>query len=211
MTMFSFHPVKAVTTGEGGVITTRDAGLRDALRDFRSHGMTRDPARLVHADGGWSMEQHALGFNYRLTDIQSALGRSQLGQARRASSPPATRSPIATARRSATSTRSSCRRRPRPARSTPTTCSRSATAAARRPGGRSTTACASAASSPRSTTCPLYRHPWYRETYGYRPGLCPAAEDYYAGCLSLPCFPALSADDQATVIAAVRALPRAPR
>ena len=53
---------------------------------------------------------------------------------------------------------------------------------------------------------PVYLHPWYRETYGYAPGLCPEAEAYYDGCLSLPCFPALTADEQATVIAAVREL-----
>ncbi len=53
---------------------------------------------------------------------------------------------------------------------------------------------------------PVYRHPWYRETYGYAAGLCPAAEDYYAGCLSLPCFPALTDAEQDSVVEAVRAL-----
>ncbi len=53
---------------------------------------------------------------------------------------------------------------------------------------------------------PVYRHPYYRETYGYAEGLCPEAERYYAGCISLPCFPDLSVEDQDTVIAAVREL-----
>ena len=53
---------------------------------------------------------------------------------------------------------------------------------------------------------PVYLHPWYRDTYGYMPGLCPAAEEYYAGCLSLPCYPSLTDEQQDTVVEAVRAL-----
>ncbi|MDI3286255.1 UDP-4-amino-4,6-dideoxy-N-acetyl-beta-L-altrosamine transaminase [Polyangium sp. 15x6] len=84
MTMFSFHPVKHVTTGEGGAITTNDEKLRDALRLFRSHGITRDPARLhAPSPGPWYQEQILLGHNFRLTDIQAALGRSQLGKLER--------------------------------------------------------------------------------------------------------------------------------
>jgi len=81
MAMYSFHPVKHVTTGEGGAITTNDEKLRDALRLFRSHGITRDPA-LLHtpSPGPWYQEQILLGHNFRLTDIQAALGRSQLAK-----------------------------------------------------------------------------------------------------------------------------------
>lgn len=78
MCCFSFHPVKQVTTGEGGAVTTNDGELYRALRRFRSHGITRDPAELSQTDGPWYYEQHTLGYNYRLTDFQSALGRSQL-------------------------------------------------------------------------------------------------------------------------------------
>ncbi len=73
MTVFSFHPVKSITCGEGGVVTTNSAELAAALRTFRNHGMVAKPQY-----GGWYYEVASLGFNYRLTDLQAALGRSQL-------------------------------------------------------------------------------------------------------------------------------------
>jgi UDP-4-amino-4,6-dideoxy-N-acetyl-beta-L-altrosamine transaminase len=79
MAIFSFHPVKHVTTGEGGAITTNEPELQAALEVFRSHGMVRDPAQLQHpSPGPWYYEQHTLGYNYRITDLQCALGLSQL-------------------------------------------------------------------------------------------------------------------------------------
>ena len=79
ITVFSFHPVKIITSGEGGMALTNDAALADRLALFRSHGITRDPARLDFPEAGpWHYEQHELGFNYRMTDIQAALGVSQL-------------------------------------------------------------------------------------------------------------------------------------
>jgi UDP-4-amino-4,6-dideoxy-N-acetyl-beta-L-altrosamine transaminase len=78
MCCFSFHAVKQLTTGEGGAVTTNDPEIADRLRRFRSHGVTRDPAELSAPDGPWYYEQHALGYNYRITDFQCALGRSQL-------------------------------------------------------------------------------------------------------------------------------------
>ncbi|MFV3352502.1 UDP-4-amino-4,6-dideoxy-N-acetyl-beta-L-altrosamine transaminase [Aeromonas veronii] len=81
MTVFSFHPVKPITTAEGGAVTTRDQVLADKLRLYRSHGITRDPqALLMPSPGEWYYEQQLLGFNYRLTDIQAALGLSQLSR-----------------------------------------------------------------------------------------------------------------------------------
>jgi perosamine synthetase len=202
MTTFSFHPVKTVTSGEGGIVTTRDETLRDVLREFRSHGMTRD---LVAPDGRWSMEQHALGFNYRLTDIQSALGRSQLGKLERFV---AARNAVADRYRAALADVAALRLPP-----------------AAPPGARHAyhlfvVHCRGGAPARRALYdglrergilaqvhyLPPYRHPWYRETYGYEAGLCPAAEEYYAGCLSLPCYPALSEADQRAVVAAVREL-----
>jgi dTDP-4-amino-4,6-dideoxygalactose transaminase len=73
MTTFSFHPVKAITTGEGGAVTTNDDELASRLRTFRSHGIARKPD-----EGGWYYEIDELGYNYRLTDIAAALGSSQL-------------------------------------------------------------------------------------------------------------------------------------
>ena len=77
--VFSFHAVKVVTTAEGGLVTTRSPALAERLRLLRSHGMTRDPALLRRVpEGPWVYEQQALGFNYRMTDLQAALGLSQL-------------------------------------------------------------------------------------------------------------------------------------
>ena len=79
ITVFSFHPVKMITTGEGGAALTNNATLADRMALLRSHGVTRDAERLERiSSGGWYYEQQALGFNYRLTDLQAALGASQL-------------------------------------------------------------------------------------------------------------------------------------
>ena len=77
-TELSFHPVKLITTAEGGAIVTDDEALADRAARFRTHGITRDPALMERNDGPWHYEQHDLGFNYRLTDVQAALGSSQL-------------------------------------------------------------------------------------------------------------------------------------
>lgn len=78
MTCFSFHPVKHITTGEGGMVTTNDKALYDKLLLYRTHGITRSPELLEREEGGWYYEQQALGYNYRITDIQCALGVSQM-------------------------------------------------------------------------------------------------------------------------------------
>lgn len=81
MTAFSFHPVKHITTGEGGMITTNDEELYNRLVLFRSHGITRDANRLANKnEGSWYYEQLELGYNYRITDIQCALGISQISK-----------------------------------------------------------------------------------------------------------------------------------
>ena len=87
MSVFSFHPVKTITTGEGGAVVTNDGELARRLRALRSHGIERDAARFVECRGSengrvkpWLYEQQMLGFNYRMTDIQAALGLSQLGK-----------------------------------------------------------------------------------------------------------------------------------
>lgn len=78
--VFSFHPVKIITTGEGGIATTNCDVLAKTLKQLSSHGVTRNPAELTEDHGPWYYEQHMLGFNYRLTDIQAALGLSQLSK-----------------------------------------------------------------------------------------------------------------------------------
>jgi UDP-4-amino-4,6-dideoxy-N-acetyl-beta-L-altrosamine transaminase len=86
--VFSFHPVKIITSGEGGMALAKDAQLAERMRLLRSHGITRDARKFVHgapepgaaaaSGAGWYYEQQALGFNYRMTDIQAALGASQM-------------------------------------------------------------------------------------------------------------------------------------
>lgn len=79
ITVFSFHPVKIITTAEGGMALTNDAELASRLALLRSHGITRDPAQMTHeADGPWYYQQIDLGFNYRMTELQAALGNSQM-------------------------------------------------------------------------------------------------------------------------------------
>ena len=79
--IFSFHPVKIITTMEGGMALTNDQTLADNMRMLRSHGITNDPARMTEeSHGPWYYEQALLGFNYRMTDVEAALGLSQLGK-----------------------------------------------------------------------------------------------------------------------------------
>jgi UDP-4-amino-4,6-dideoxy-N-acetyl-beta-L-altrosamine transaminase len=79
ITVFSFHPVKIITTAEGGMALTNDSGLANKLALLRSHGITRDPEQMTHeADGPWYYQQIDLGFNYRMTELQAALGVTQM-------------------------------------------------------------------------------------------------------------------------------------
>ena len=81
ITVFSFHPVKIITTAEGGMALTNDAELANKIALLRSHGITRDPAQMTHApDGPWYYQQIDLGFNYRMTELQAALGVSQMAR-----------------------------------------------------------------------------------------------------------------------------------
>lgn len=80
MTTFSFHPVKHITTGEGGAVLSNDTEALDRIRILRSHGITNDPDRIARGQGPWYYEMQALGFNYRITDMQCALGLRQLAR-----------------------------------------------------------------------------------------------------------------------------------
>lgn len=81
MTVFSFHPVKIITSAEGGMVLTNHPALAERLQRLRSHGMTRDPQQMTEASHGpWYYQQVELGFNYRITDLQAALGLSQLSK-----------------------------------------------------------------------------------------------------------------------------------
>lgn len=76
--VFSFHPVKSITTAEGGAVTTNDKALAQRIALFAKHGVTRDPDLMTETQGAWYYQQHLLGFNYRLSDLHAALGLSQL-------------------------------------------------------------------------------------------------------------------------------------
>ncbi|UCB58123.1 MAG: UDP-4-amino-4,6-dideoxy-N-acetyl-beta-L-altrosamine transaminase [Thermoplasmatales archaeon] len=77
LSVFSFHPVKHITTGEGGMVITNNKELFEKLQIFRTHGITKDPEKMKHNEGGWYYEMQHLGYNYRITDFQCALGISQ--------------------------------------------------------------------------------------------------------------------------------------
>ncbi len=205
MAAFSFHPVKTITSGEGGMVTTRREDLAEQLREFRTHGMVRDPARMERHDGSWYHEQQDLGFNYRLTDIQAALGRSQLTKVERF-----------VTRRNDLADRYRCQLAAVAQLELPP-----AAPAGRRHGYHLFVVRHRDGATARRRLyndlrergimaqvhyLPVYRHPWYRRTYGYHDGMCPAAETYYEGALSLPCFPGLTDEEHEQVIAAVRAL-----
>lgn len=210
MAVFSLHPVKAITSGEGGVVTTRDGELATRLRAFRTHGIVGAAAPEAESahwwqQGRWYYEQRELGFNYRLTDIQSALGRSQLGKLERFV---ARRNELAARYRELLGGIEQLELPPaaapgeRHAHHLFVVRHRAGAAARLRlyDGLRERGIHAQV------HYLPVYLHPWYRRTYGYCEGLCPEAERYYAGCLSLPCFPALSDREQEQVAVAVRDL-----
>lgn len=199
VTVFSFHPVKIVTTGEGGMALTRDAGLAARMERLRSHGITRDPAAMTQApEGPWSYEQIDLGFNYRMTDLQAALGLSQLG-----------RLGDYVARRNELAERYDRLLAPLPV-TVPwraETClsafhlyviqlaegvDRARVFAAMRAAGIGVNV----------HYIPVHTQPWYRRM-GFGPGDFPVAEAYYRRALSLPLFPALSGDEQDQVVQAL--------
>jgi len=202
---FSFHPVKIITTAEGGMTMTNNSELAERMRLFRSHGITRDPARMVHASHGpWYYEQVALGFNYRLTDLQAALGLNQLARidafverrhvlARRYDDK-LSGLPVVAQRREANSGRSSLHLYvvrldiKHIARS-----HRSVHEALRNSG-----------IGVNLHYIPVYLQPYYANL-GFEPGHCPEAERYYGEALSLPLYPDLSERQQDDVVAALKA------
>lgn len=198
MATFSFHPVKTIATGEGGMITTRDDRLAERLRRLRSHGMVRPPGAEP-----WWYEMPELGFNYRLPDVLCALGLSQLGKLKRF-----------VARRRALAERYAERLAALPA------VRLAATPAWSDPAlhllvalidfegaGRSRLAVAEALRArgvgSQVHYIPVHRQPYYRQRYGEL--ALPGAEAWYARCLSLPLFPGMADDDVDRVVDALAA------
>jgi len=199
--IFSFHPVKTITTGEGGALVTDLDDIALAARRFRTHGIERDQERLV--DKGrpaWYHEMQALGFNYRLTDFQSALGLSQLAKLPRFID---RRAELARRYSEAFSGLAGIELPVVP----PDRVSawhlyvvRTSEPALRDP---LFGALRARGVGVQVHYLPVYMHPYYR-SLGYEAGACPAAERFAASCLSLPLFPGLSASDLDYVIETVR-------
>jgi perosamine synthetase len=204
MAIFSLHPLKAITTAEGGIVTTRSEELRERLESFRNHGFALDPERLRRtAEGGWYREQQVLGLNYRLSDIHSALGRSQLGKL---DDFIAARNRVADRYRDWLGDVDALELPPEAPAGTLhayhlfVIWHREGREGRRRLYDR----LRAEDVFPQVHYLPVYLHPYYQDVFGYEEGLCPEAERYYHGCLSLPCFPTLSEEDQRRVVEVIR-------
>jgi len=202
VTIFSFHPVKIITSAEGGMALTNDAALAERMRMLRSHGITRDPRRFGVTDAPpWHYEQQALGFNYRMTDIHAALGLSQL---QRVNEYVAVRNSLANRYRAAL-------------KGLPLQLP-SVTANNFSAFHLYVVRLASSAESIHRIVfeslrargigvnlhyTPVHLQPYYRNL-GFLPGSLPESEAYARTAITLPLYPALTMDDQDRVIEALR-------
>ncbi len=203
MTVFSFHPVKHLTTGEGGMVTTDNLQFAQTLRRFRNHGINSD-GRDRQKTGGWFYEMTFLGFNYRLTDIACALGLSQLGKLE-----------ANLARRREIAARYTAAFREIPGVIAP------AVRAEVKPAWHLypirldlSELVATRAEVFRALRAenigvnvhyiPVHQHPYYRERFGFQDGECPVAEAAYERLISLPMFHSMTDEDVADVVRAVQ-------
>lgn len=202
MTCFSLHPVKSLTTGEGGLVTTEDDELARRLRRFRTHGIVREDTAPGPTDGPWWMEMQDLGFNYRITDFQCALGLSQLP---RLDAWVARRNELARryAELLAGEDRIALPPEPRPG----DVHGRHLFVIQVREGAAARlqvfNALRTAGIGVQVHYIPTYRFPYYRSTLGYPQDACPSAERYYAGAISLPMFPSMTDADVERVVGAL--------
>jgi perosamine synthetase len=203
MTVFSFHPVKHLTTGEGGMVTTNRTDFAETLRRFRNHGISSD-ARQRQVDGQWHYEMVLLGFNYRLTDIACALGLSQLKRLEENLS-----------RRREIAAQYSSAFRDLEGITTPAVHENVNPVWHLYPirlnleklnANRTQIFRALRAENIGVNVhyIPVHLHPYYRNRFGYRGGEFPIAEDAYERLISLPMFHGMSDQDVNDVIAAVR-------
>lgn len=200
----SFHPVKHITTGEGGIVATDDEEMYQNLQTFRTHGMVRDPGRLIHKDEGpWFYEMQVLGFNYRITDLQCALGLAQMpklegfiGRRRR----------IAAMYTEAFSAiEGVVPMTERPDRKSVyhiyvVRFQREAFKVGRK---RIFEALRAENIGVNVHYIPVHLQPYYRQRYGHKRGDFPRAEEYYDTAITLPIFPTMTDADVEDVIQAV--------
>lgn len=203
MTVFSFHPVKHLATGEGGMVTTNRSDLAQPLRQFRNHGISSD-ARQRQAEGQWHYEMVSLGFNYRLTDIASALGLSQLKKLKQN-----------LLRRREIATRYAVGLRDLDAITLPAVRAEVDPAwhlfpiqlsikKLRADRAKVFKALRAENIGVNVHYIPVHLHPYYRDRFGYREGEYPVAEDAYERLISLPMFHGMCDLDVQDVIRAVR-------
>jgi UDP-4-amino-4,6-dideoxy-N-acetyl-beta-L-altrosamine transaminase len=204
ITVFSFHPVKIITTGEGGMAMTNDAQLASRMELLRSHGITRDPLAMTHApDGPWYYQQIDLGFNYRMTDLQAALGVTQL-----------TRLDTYVDRRKAIAARYDHRLSALPVQ-TPLQIAEAASAwhlyvirlrldEITRSREEVVQALRTAGIGVNVHYIPVHTQPYY-QALGFRAGDYPQAERYYSEAISLPLYATMSNAQQDTVVDALAA------
>jgi dTDP-4-amino-4,6-dideoxygalactose transaminase len=207
LTTFSLHPVKAITTAEGGAVATQDDELARRLRMFRTHGITKDGVAPAPLEGDWYYEMQLLGFNYRITDVQCALGSTQL---RRLDAHIARRNQIAERYRRLLAEEKRIALPP----AAPQGWLHAyhlfvvrvlAGAEARLSVFR---ALRRASIGVQVHYIPIYRQPYYRDVLGYPQDACPVAEEYYWSAISLPMFPAMSDADVERVVSTLQeALP----
>ncbi|WP_340025124.1 UDP-4-amino-4,6-dideoxy-N-acetyl-beta-L-altrosamine transaminase [Paenibacillus sp. FSL K6-1096] len=203
MTMFSFHPVKHITTGEGGMITTNSPLFYEKLLQFRTHGITRDERRLRENHGPWYYEMQFLGYNYRITDIQTSLGISQL---RKIKSFIKQRKQLAALY---TKELSDVQELILPRQLPGAESSWHLYIVRLRLSGLSATRRTVFQALQKENIgvnvhyIPAYLHPYY-ESLGFRKGLCPVAESCYEEFITLPLYAGMEAQDVMDVVAAVK-------
>jgi UDP-4-amino-4,6-dideoxy-N-acetyl-beta-L-altrosamine transaminase len=200
-TVFSFHPVKHITTGEGGAIVTPSAALKRRIDRLRQHGVERDPSHMQQPPAGsWSYEVQELGWNYRLSDLSCALGLAQLGKldqfvARRRELAAAYRTALAGFTGVTVPPESSDRESAYHLFAVAIDFARFGTTRA-----RVTEQLAAAGIGTQVHYIPLYQHPLHQQRCG-DVGPHPGADHYYARTLSLPMFPAMTDADVGEVVA----------
>lgn len=203
ITIFSFHPVKIITTGEGGACLTDDEGLAQRMRRLRSHGITRDPGEMIGAsEGPWYYEQIELGHNFRMTDIQAALGSSQLKKLEQRA-----------ARRDALAVRYDQTLAGLPLLLPPRSNDRASAHHLyvieiddERTGTDRATMfeyLRGEGIAPNVHYFPIHLQPYYRRL-GFAPGNFVNAERYYCRALTIPLYPTMTDEEQDHVIAALR-------
>jgi len=201
-TVFSFHPVKNITTGEGGAVVTNSKELYKRLRMFREHGITKVPEQLYSCPGEWHYEMQQMGYNYRLTDIQCALGLSQMKKldkfiARRRKLMAWYREAFANFDAIQLLAEKADRKS---AWHLCVALLHSDIAVHRKEIFSKLRRCGIGV---QVHYIPVYYHPYYQKL-GFKKGLCPKAEKYFDRCLSLPLYPAMTEEQFEKTIMTVK-------